>query len=170
MNFFQKRCIFQVYLLIHFCSSSSYRMAGWLRLAETFGSIWLSLCSSRTSRAGCLAPCPGGFWRSPRRISPELLWAACASAPSPAQHRSDSWCSEGTSCIPLHAYCLLPWHWSTPSYVIIASSIHLSIYINKIHPSIQQFSRMKFVCIVNVNYYNVNQSLQNQSVLNNFMK
>lgn len=126
-------------------------------------SLWLNPCSSRDTLS-----------RVPRRRFPKRrfhrLWAACASAPSPAQHRSDSWCSEGTSCIPLHAYCLLPWHWSTPSYVIIASSIHLSIYINKIHPSIQQFSRMKFVCIVNVNYYNVNQSLQNQSVLNNFMK
>ena len=34
-------------------------------------------------RAGCPGPWPGGFWRAPGR-RPHSLWAACASAPSPA--------------------------------------------------------------------------------------
>jgi len=34
-------------------------------------------------RAGCPGPWPGSFWRAPGR-RPHSLWAACASAPSPA--------------------------------------------------------------------------------------
>ena len=44
--------------------------------------------------------------------TPQPLWATCASAPLAAQHRSASWCSKGTSCVPTCAHCLLSWHWA----------------------------------------------------------
>ena len=34
-------------------------------------------------RAGYTGPCPGGSWISPQKETPQPLWAACSSAPSP---------------------------------------------------------------------------------------
>ena len=48
-------------------------------------------------RAGCTGPCPGGFWISPEKETPQPPWAAWARAPSPSEGRSSSSCSAGTS-------------------------------------------------------------------------
>lgn len=61
-------------------------------------------CPRTTPRAGCPDPCPG------LNVSKEEihnLWVVCASAQPPAQHRSSSSCSEGTSCPPVCICCLL---------------------------------------------------------------
>jgi len=58
----------------------------WKRLLGPFGP---RSAQTGTPRAGCTGPCLGRLWRSPRR-RPHSLWTACASAPSPAQHRSAS--------------------------------------------------------------------------------
>jgi len=65
------------------------------RAAEVGRALWVHLLHSlpsRATRAGCPGPRPGSFWRSPRRRS-HSFWAACASAPSPAQ-----W----TECFTMH--------------------------------------------------------------------
>jgi len=64
-----------------------YRIPAWLRQAGPSGSPSPSPAAAGPPRAGCSGPRPGGFRRPPRRRS-HSLWAACASAPSPAQHSS----------------------------------------------------------------------------------
>ena len=79
------------------------------RVAEIGRVHWVHLvhhCSSRGTQSRCSEPHPGSFWRSPRRRL-HSLWAACASALSPTQYRSVSWCSvflvkhEETSCVSI---------------------------------------------------------------------
>ena len=61
--------------------------------------------------AGCPGPCPGSFWRSPRRRL-HSLWAACVRTPSPTHHRSAIWCSEGPSFVLVYAHCFWSWCWA----------------------------------------------------------
>jgi len=56
-----------------------------------------------------------------RRQTPQTLQH------SAAQHSSASWCSNGTSCVPVCAHCLLSWHW--------ASLQRVSLHSLRTHPS-----------------------------------
>lgn len=86
-------------------SDSDHRIIEWLVVEE----VWHNPCPNRDSRTGCPVPHTGSFWRSQRRKL-HSLWAACA--PSTAQHRSATWCSESTACVAICAHWLFSWHWT----------------------------------------------------------
>ena len=107
-----------------------YRIPEQLRLAGTFGSTWPNPCQSRTPTVGCpvwvaFADLKGG--------DSQPLWATCASAQPPTEHRIiKSFSLEkilmivksshhpdtgklvlgGTSSTPFCAHCLSSWHWA----------------------------------------------------------
>lgn len=62
-----------------------------------------------TPTAGLPGPGPVGFWVPPRGRHHSLS-VYCSSAQSPIQHRCVSLCLDITSCIPVCARYLLPWH------------------------------------------------------------
>lgn len=85
-----------------------------------------------TPKAGCPGPHPGNFCRSSRKRL-HSLWTACASALSPAQHKSAAWCSEGTSSAPVCASSLGSFsghHWKEPGSNFFAPSLHAFKDIN----------------------------------------
>ena len=56
-------------------------------------------------------PTSGRLWEISEDETPQPLWAACARAPAPAQHRSAAWCSNSISYVSVCAHCFLSWHW-----------------------------------------------------------
>lgn len=87
------------------------------------------------SRAGCPGPCPDGFWRFPRRNTPQLLWAIYTSALT--QYSSASWCSDRQKRWCFSAHYLLPWYWAPWKRVLLCllcSSLQVLTYIAKISP------------------------------------
>jgi len=60
---------------------------------------------SRDTQSRVPRPMSMWLWEISKEETPQPLWAACASALSPAQHRTASWCS-------VCAHCLLFWHWA----------------------------------------------------------
>lgn len=75
----------------------------------------------------------------PRQLckAPQHLWAVCARAPYLQSTDMLSWCSGGTSCVPLWAQCLLPGtghHWQEPGSVLFALSLHICMNVDKISP------------------------------------
>lgn len=64
-----------------------HKITEWLTLGGSSGSIWSNPCSSRVPRRGNPGPQQGSFWSSPRKRL-YILQAACASSPSPTEHRS----------------------------------------------------------------------------------
>lgn len=93
-------------------------------------------------QAGCPGPCQVSSWRSPKRETPQPLWATCARAPSPAQQKSISWCSDRTSfCL-----CLLPPDLALGTaenrMALFAPSLQVFTYINKIPPPPNLLSSM----------------------------
>ena len=71
------------------------------------GSIWPNPCSSRDPHSRVPRPTFRCLLEISKEETPQPLWATRASAPSSAQHRSASWCSEGTFCALVCAHCLL---------------------------------------------------------------
>lgn len=82
-----------------------HRIADWLRSAGTSGSIW--------SKSSVPAGPPRACAQDQVQTASEDLqgwelnnfWAACASAPSPGQHRRAAWWLDRTSWVPVCAHC-----------------------------------------------------------------
>lgn len=64
-----------------------------------------------SSTASCPRPCPFGFWMHSGMETSQPLWH-----PVPVlcylHTEKFSWCSDGTSCVPVCTHCLLPSHWA----------------------------------------------------------
>lgn len=52
------------------------------------------------------------FWVKKGQRDSITFWPPCARTSSHVQHRSTSWCLDGTSCLPVCAHCPLSWHWA----------------------------------------------------------
>ena len=108
-----------------------HRVTEWLRLTETSQSIWSNPCLSRTPRAGCPGPTQAALQ------GPTTSLGSLCQSSIPAEHWHASWCSGGTSCVPLWAQCLLPGtghHWQEPGSVLFALSLHICMNVDKISP------------------------------------
>lgn len=55
----------------------------------------------------CQGPCLDSVVLSPRMETPQALWVTCASARSPSQLKSCTWCSGGTTRVSVCAYCFM---------------------------------------------------------------
>jgi len=86
-----------------------HRITEWLGLAGASGPICSNPCTSRDTQRRVPRAVSRWLLEISKKETPQPLWETCASAPLPAQHRSASWCSEGT---PVCAHCLLSWHWA----------------------------------------------------------
>lgn len=66
--------LLQVPVLLDACDRRNHRMV------EVGSDLWVYLVQpparAGTPRAGCPGPSPDGFWTSPRRETPQPLWAA----------------------------------------------------------------------------------------------
>ena len=84
-------CNFAVSLPFHRITESQ-NSRGWK------GPLWVIKSNppaeAGSPTAGCTGPCPGRFWISPEKETPQPPWAACSSAPSPSERRSSSSCSD----------------------------------------------------------------------------
>ena len=80
----------------------------WLRLKVLLGPPAPALLSRYTQSR---VPRPMSRWllKVSKEGTPQPLGSLCHCSVT-AQHRSAAWCSEGTSCVPLCAHCLLSWH------------------------------------------------------------
>jgi len=65
----------------------SHRTREWSRWKGLLGPSGSTLAPAGTPERGAQAHPQAAFWRSPRRRL-DSLWAACASVPSPTQHRN----------------------------------------------------------------------------------
>jgi len=125
-------------IIVHPSESYSMddRIPAWLRQAGPSGSPSPSPAAAGPPRAGCPGPRPGGFWRPPRR-RPHSPWAACASAPSPAQHSSAPGVQREPpvlQSVPM-ASCAGTGHLEKePGSVLTAPSLQVFIDIGKIPP------------------------------------
>ena len=90
--------------------SQNHRMVGVGR--DLCGSSSPTPAKAGTPTTGCTGPCPGGFWISPEKETPQPPWAACSRAPSPSKWRSSSSCSDRTSYASVCAHCPLSSHWA----------------------------------------------------------
>ena len=97
------------------------------RMIKVGRKLWVPLLQPLLKNNQSRVPRPVSRWRLLKNIkdeAPQRPWAACASAPSPAQHRSASCCSDGTSCVPVCAHCLSSWHWASLKKSLALSSLH----------------------------------------------
>ena len=103
------------FILLLFLSCFSLLSRRNHRMVEVVSYLCKSACPTALLKQGHLqssAPCPNNFWISPRRETPQPLWATCDSAQSPSQQKSVSWCSDRTCCVSVFAHCLLSFHWA----------------------------------------------------------
>lgn len=84
-------------------SQVSWGWKGSLRLSSP--TSLLNKCHVGPVAQDCVQKALGYFWG----YSPQPLWATSASAPSPSQQKSVSWCSGGTSCVCAHCLWFCPW-------------------------------------------------------------
>lgn len=90
----------------------NHRSTGWGRKG-LLEDIWSDHpAQARPPRAGCPGAYPDSFCIFPKREKPQCLWATFASAPSPSQLKTVSWCSDRRSCVALCARWLLSHHWT----------------------------------------------------------
>lgn len=98
------------------------------------------------------------FWTSPRMEASQPPWAAYASAWSPSQSKSISWCSEGISCFSL---CPLPPFLSlgTTESSLALSSSYLSIF--RYLYTLRRFPRAAFsLAVLILSAFHRNEMLQ----------
>lgn len=109
----------------------------WLRWQGSLGPSGPTLAQAGTGtpRGSCPEPHPSGFWTSPRKETQQPLQVTHASALSPDEWRSASWCSDRTFCVPICPHCLLFWHhWQEFSSILFAPSLQIFIHVAKISP------------------------------------
>ena len=100
---------FWLYIL-HDITLQNHRITEWSGLEETsVGHPAQPPAQAGSPTADCRGPCPGGSGISPEKETPQPLWAACSSAPSPSEGRSSSSCSDGTSCASVCAHLSPMW-------------------------------------------------------------
>lgn len=100
-------------LIWHYArEKKNHRSTGWGRKG-LLEDIWSDHpAQARPPRAGCPGAYPDSFCIFPKREKPQCLWATFASAPSPSQLKTVSWCSDRRSCVALCARWLLSHHWT----------------------------------------------------------
>lgn len=101
-------------MILHICVSvyvyiKNHQISIWWKLEGTSVSTCSNLCPSWVIQNQLPRTMSCRFWTFLRRETLKTCWAACASAPLPAQHRSVLWCFNGTSCIPVCSPCF--WFW-----------------------------------------------------------
>lgn len=111
---------------------------GWQEPLEV---TWTNPCSSRALWAGSQHDAQVGL-KIYKVEPPAPLWAACAMAPAPIQHRNAAWCSEGASRVPVCAHGLWSCLWAPLERALLGphctlpSSIYVQVfmYIHKVPP------------------------------------
>lgn len=89
--------------------AQNHSMAG---VGGISGLICPNPCLSTAAQSRVSRPVHGQLLKIPVEKTPYLSGLPAPMLLSSAQHRSACSCSEGTSCMPFCAYCLLFWHWS----------------------------------------------------------
>lgn len=100
-------------LIWHYArEKKNHRSTGWGRKG-LLEDIWSDHpAQAGPPRAGCPGAYPDSFCIFPKREKPQCLWATFASAPSPSQLKTVSWCSDRRSCVAVCARWLLSHHWT----------------------------------------------------------
>lgn len=91
---------------------ATYSMKQRSVISQNHGMIGKDLCAQLVQpRAGCQAHVQVAFGNLQGGDSTGSLGSLCQ-PPSSTQHRSAAWYSEGTSCMPAYAHCLLSFAWT----------------------------------------------------------
>lgn len=77
------------------------------------GSIWSKPCISTAAHSKLLRIMSTQVLKISMEETVQTLWASYTSYPSPIQYWSVSWCSDGTSCVPVCTQRLLSLHWTS---------------------------------------------------------
>lgn len=115
MVFYSAACwhslILHLFLSCFSCIVRGKSRNGWIWKAPLH--VILSNHTAQAEPLGviCLSQCSNNFRICQWREMPQPLWVACASAQSPSQYISVSWCWERTSCVSIFVYCLLSCCW-----------------------------------------------------------
>ena len=123
--------------------AQNHSMAG---VGGISGLICPNPCLSMSAQSRVSRPVHGQLLKIPVEKTPYLSGLPAPMLLSSAQHRSACSCSEGTSCMPFCAYCLLFWHWSPEKSLAPSSAclpfrclwVQVFVGIAQIPPSLLQ--------------------------------
>ena len=82
------------------------------RITVNSASLWPKPCSIRDTQCRLPRAMPRCLWKTFKQKTPQSLGSLCQCSITCTAQKC-SWCSEGTTYVPLYVYCLLSWHWAS---------------------------------------------------------